>query len=152
MKISSCGSFLFFLIFPIEISAQDVTQNTFFAYSKVVVVSAEQQWTNTNIDIVSGEDITIIVDGIASHGSAPSPQYLGWTGPERWGAEFSPSFPAPNISAFSIIGKIGELGTPFYIGKAISYKVNKSGRLYLGFNDDNFSNNYGYYIAFITKP
>ena len=139
----------FHIISP-NLLAQDVTQNNSFAHSKVVIVSAEQQWTNTNIDIISGEDMTIIIDGMASDGSGPNTQNIGWTGPEGWGKIISLSnFPAANISAYSVIGKIGESGIPFYVGKAISYKANKSGRLFLGYNDDNFSNNYGYFVSFI---
>jgi len=143
-------SFILFLFFVATSYAQDVSQNTFFAHTNVIIINAEELWTNTNIDVSVGEDITIIVDGMASHGSGPNPQYQGWTGPEGWGGEINASsYPAPNLSAYCIIGKVGNDGTPFYVGKAVSYKVNKAGRLFLGFNDDNFSNNYGYYIGFI---
>ena len=108
---------------------------------KQVMVVANQAWTDTGIDLTSGQSVYFESVG-----------EIGW-GPGRHadanGERNSPNNngrPIPNRAGGSLIGRIGTPGDPFFIGgdrRAIP--VRSSGRLFLGINDDNLQDNSGYF-------
>ena len=67
-----------------------------------------------------------------------------WHGPEGHARYLAPGFyPVPSIRGGALIGKIGESGKPFPVGKEWAMRVNLEGMLYLRINDDVLSDNEG---------
>jgi hypothetical protein len=130
---------------------QDVTFTAKY-YGKIVKVNIASAWTDTGIDLVSGSSYSIIVKGIASTDGATVPSDAFWYGPAGGFAAAGSNYPLPGVPVQSTIGKIGTTGPSFYVGTLFTFTANKSGRLYLGFNDTDFSDNAGYYIAFVHGP
>jgi hypothetical protein len=131
--------------------AQDVTFTAKY-YGKIVKVDIASGWSDTGIDVVAGNNYSIIVKGVASTDGATVPSDAYWYGPAGGREPAGSTYPLPGVPVQSTIGKIGTSGTPFYVGTLFTFTVNKSGRLYLGFNDTLFSDNAGYYIAFVHGP
>jgi hypothetical protein len=50
----------------------------------------------------------------------------------------------------SIIGRNGATGAPFYVGMLVRFTVPPGGRLFLGINDTNVTDNSGEYVAAVT--
>jgi hypothetical protein len=148
MKITILLLFFCLLICSTYYS-QDITEFTHNAYCGTVIVSIEQEWTDTGIQLKKGDTLTIIVEGIASTDAKVNLNSHLWVGPEGEGVDAGEGYPCPYFSSQSVIGKIGEGGTPFGIGKTISFRSEISDKLFLGYNDTQFGDNYGYYVAFI---
>ena len=104
-----------------------------------IMVTAREPWTDTGIDVRAGQMI-----------------YFAATGEVRWGPNRrdgaagernSPRNylrPMPGQPAAALIGRIGEQDAPFIIGaEAGPFRARSSGRLYLGVNDDVFTDNTG---------
>lgn len=73
------------------------------------------------------------------HGPEGSPHYR------------APGFyPLPHVAGGALIGRIGEHGEPFFVGKAITRRVDKSGLLYLRIDDNILSDNDGWVAVDIT--
>jgi hypothetical protein len=126
--------------------AQDVTVLESMGLAKgVVVVPVTTPWTSTGIAVTAGDDINILCNGTANTNTSLS---VYWMGPE---GSFSgaTNVPITNAPVYSLIGKIGTSGRPFYVGRAVAFKANVSGILYLGYNDGGFGDNAGYYISYI---
>ena len=134
--------------------AQDIDRNITTRLPKSFRVDITTQWTATTFNIVTGDTIAILVTGIAStEGANPSPRQFEWIGPEGRGQSIAVAgFPMAGVPEQCVLGKIGLDGAPFYIGRGLGFKATKSGTLYLGYNDTDFSQNYGYYVAHIFPP
>ena len=66
-------------------------------------------------------------------------------GPEGHARYQAPSFyPLPGVRGGALIGRIGETGAPFYVGKRATRYVDRDGMLYLRIDDDILSDNEGY--------
>jgi hypothetical protein len=126
----------------LSIIAQPITRLPYLWGAERVIVEVTQPWTSTGIIINVGDTITILVSGVATTNINNDPV---WVGPEGWGV-FSNNDPIP---AYSVVGKIGISGEPFYVARMTSFVANVSGELSLGYFDTYFSDNYGYYIAFV---
>ncbi|MGH9775631.1 MAG: hypothetical protein ACRD50_11860 [Candidatus Acidiferrales bacterium] len=59
-------------------------------------------------------------------------------------------FPAGQLPCWSLIGRIGEQGTTFYVGNGIKIRAPHTGQLFLGVNDDRLDDNSGSWIASAT--
>ena len=106
-------------------------------------VPAAPAWAGniTGVDVAVGQTLYITPSGVWTSGS--------WTGDAN-GDTTVPlpggGYIVPDANAFSLIGKIGAAGTPFFVGANYSAPVSVSGRLYLGMNDefpDGFGDNSG---------
>jgi hypothetical protein len=104
-----------------------------------VTVSARDSWTDTGIEVRSGQQI-----------------YFSAQGQTRWGPDrrdgpegernspFNPNRPLPDRPAAALIGRVGERPDYFFIGADPGpFRARESGRLYLGINDDVLSDNSG---------
>jgi hypothetical protein len=108
---------------------------------KQVTVVANQAWTDTGIDLTSGQSVYFESVG-----------EIGW-GPGRHsdanGEANSPNNnarPIPNRPGGSLIGRVGSQSDPFFIGSDHrAFPVRGSGRLFLGINDDYLQDNSGYF-------
>ncbi len=115
-------------------------------------VYAYRGWQSMGIFVHPGEKVSIRASGEWLY----SPE-VGYVGPE--GA--SPSrYPAPSYYPLPIgiggclIGRIGEQGQPFYIGKRAVLLADTSGLLHLRINDDIVTDNDGYLTVeiVVSKP
>lgn len=104
-----------------------------------VNVTAREPWTDTGIDVRAGQAIYFHADG-----------EVRWGPNRRDGAEGernSPSNanrPLPDRAAASLIGRIGAGDDVFFIGGDPGpFRIRSTGRLYLGINDDVFTDNTG---------
>jgi hypothetical protein len=131
--------------------AQNVTPINDFASSraKVVKIDNVQSWTATGISIAASDTVVMIVRGLAAPNGLTVPSTVFWVGPEGFGGATHPENPVPAAADYSVVGRIGTSGTPFYVGSSCHLKAITSGQLYLGTNDANASDNAGYYIAHI---
>ena len=127
--------------------AQDVVRdNGRLHLARVVVVDVTVPWTATGINLSPGEKVTIIAVGQAATRLTLSEAFF--SGPE--GIEgVDPLMPVPNSAQQSLIGKVGSNGTPFYVGRGTSLESQISGQLFLGYNDRQFGDNFGYYVAYV---
>jgi hypothetical protein len=100
-------------------------------------VSATNPWTDAGVDVRAGQIV-----------------YFEATGRVRWGRDrrdgpegernspFNQARPLPNRPGAALIGRIG--GDVFFIGdESGAVRVRSAGRLYLGINDDVFTDNTG---------
>lgn len=122
----------------------------------VLIDSQSSEWINTNINISVGDTIFIeasgFIAGIKSGQDINLHAYF-----EPYG--ISTYLPTGNLiddssPFFSLIGKIGTNGHPFFIGKRTDpIYSSEAGELYMIVNDclDCFYDNYGYYSAVIFK-
>lgn len=104
-----------------------------------IVVDAREQWTDTGIDVRSGQQIYF-----ASQGETR------WGRDRRDGAEgernspLNPNRPLPDRPAAALIGRIGDRNQIFFIGgESGPFRARDNGRLYLGINDDVLTDNSG---------
>ena len=130
-----------------------------FAQKAIIVDITKSSWTDTGVDITATQVISIFSYGCASTSGLPSPQQI-----ERWGTPdgsvFGGSAVAPNdhlvpgVRKECLVGKIGSTDTGFVVGSMYSKAAGKSGRLYLGFNDQltGYSDNFGYFVSFVITP
>jgi hypothetical protein len=108
---------------------------------KQIMVVANAAWTDTGIDLTSGQSI-----------------YLEAIGEIRWGpnrragpngeqnSPYNPARPMPNRPGAALIGRIGTSSDPFFVGDDRgAIRVRSSGRLLLGINDDYLQDNTGYF-------
>jgi hypothetical protein len=56
----------------------------------------------------------------------------------------------PGLIRYSLIGKIGEDGSPFQVGSSATAPTVIGGRLFLSINDDNYPDNSGDWEVVIT--
>ncbi len=119
-----------------------------------VIVDATSSWTNTNYMVSLGDSLTIVASGYATIWNFGTSNPLKrWLSPAGYGANFrgGPHYCA-TCPEGSLVGKIGESGTPFFVGP-LFYLENsqETGNLYLSINDVATADNYGQFIAIIFK-
>ncbi len=75
-------------------------------------------------------------------------EYHGPEGSPRYRA---PSFyPLPHVPGGALLGRIGDEGQPFYVGRGGSWRVDTAGLLYLRIDDDILSDNDGWVTVAVT--
>lgn len=112
-----------------------------------VTVAGNAAWTDTGIDIGAGQQLTITATGEVLHNVAGNDgcDPAGEPGTSGHGANV---VGCPNHAA--LIGKLGDAGAPFLVGRGYSVPSSGSGRLYLGVNDNDLANNGGAYSASVA--
>lgn len=128
-----------------QAAAQDVQRLDVVPYGKLIPIPVFDNWTWTGVNVSAGDTVVIIMSGIAATEWLPERLY-NWVGPEGAGREEN------GLPVHGVIGKIGSSGTPFAVGRGTHFRALTSGVLYLGYNDDIFGDNYGYYLAYILSP
>lgn len=104
-----------------------------------VDVDARNAWTDTGIDVRSGQRIRFRAKGEVRWG----PGRKDGPGGEG-GSHQNPNRPMPSRAGAALIGKIGGGNDLFFIGDDQGeIRVRGSGRLYLGVNDDYLQDNSG---------
>ena len=114
-------------------------------------VPGSQEWTDTGIIVQAGQQLTITAAGeiyVGATSASESPAGLpGCTPAVSYPAQ-SAQFPAPSLTCWSLIARIGD-GAPFEVGSSAQLTAT-SGDLYLGVNGDSFAANSGSWSATIT--
>jgi hypothetical protein len=101
-------------------------------------VYAYRQWQSTGLILNAGESIVVRASGQWQY----SP-LIGLNGPEGGSGYAAPSYPLTHAPGGSLIGRIGDEGDPFYVGRSMTWVADKPGPLYLRINDDLLSDNVG---------
>jgi hypothetical protein len=129
-------------------------------------VPAASPWTDTGIDVFFGQQLSITASGTVRAGLA-----LGGTtdangvGPLSDGTRIVSDTVLGTTISLSLIGKVGgttAIGTgtpllegapgkgPGFVGTSYDQEVMTTGRLFLGYNDDIFSDNSGSFSVTVT--
>ncbi len=104
-----------------------------------VNVTAREPWTDTGIEVRRGQEIHFAADGEIRWGSNRRDGAAG----ER-NSPTNPNRPLPDRPAAALIGRIGDGNDIFFIGADPGpFRARSGGRLYLGINDDVFTDNTG---------
>ena len=112
----------------------------------LIDVAGTSRGTDTNIDVRSGDQITFTTTGRVIAG-----RRIGEVGPEGgklsgFGAIVG-TRPVPGSGPGALIGYIrlanGQISQPFLVGNQLILTVPADGRLFLGINDDDYSDNGG---------
>ena len=112
---------------------------------KQVMVVANAAWTDTGIDVRSGQTIYMEAMGEIRWGPGRS---AGPNGESN--SPYNAARPMPNRPGGSLIGRFGSSGDNFFIGDDRSaIRVRGSGRLFLGINDDYLQDNTGYFRVIV---
>jgi hypothetical protein len=104
-----------------------------------VSVAADQAWTDTGLEVRSGQRVSFEASG-----------RIHW-GPDRrdgpageGGSHHNPNRPMPSRPGAALIGKVGDSRDYFFVGAGDGpIRMRSSGRLYLGINDDYLQDNSG---------
>jgi hypothetical protein len=103
------------------------------------VVAANEQWTDSGVDLRPGQRIRITASGEIS-----SMQGVN-NGPEGSSADPYGISMLPTERHAALIAKVGNDGRPFLVGRGTTHRADGQGRLYLGVNDLAVMDNSGYY-------
>lgn len=125
-------------IYPIEILSL-----INFTIEKYVSVLGKKSWIDTELDILTGQQVVIRAEGevFANNSLSAGPNGL-LNGQKRSYNIFN------GANHIALIGRIGKTNVPFSIGEYNSFVAEKAGRLFLRVNDNDYQNNKG---AFKTK-
>jgi hypothetical protein len=111
-----------------------------------VRVRANQAWTDTGMTVKQGDQIRFQASGQVNYGPNPDQTATPDGGPER-----RPNNPDPTVPVGALLGKIGN-SAPFAIGTQTQALVMPaSGRLMLGVNDNDLTDNSGFFTVAIAK-
>ena len=102
-------------------------------------VYAYRGWQNVGVRLQAGDQAEIRADGEWLY----TPDEVH--GPEGHARYPAPSFyPIPYVPGGVLIGRIGEKGQPFVVGRRTSVYAEEPGLLYLRINDDRLGDNWGW--------
>ncbi len=111
-----------------------------------VDVQANTEWTDTGIDVRSGQTMIFASSGTVRWG----PNRKDGPAGER-NSPHNNARPMPDRNAAALIGRIGSGGDPFFIGDSREpIRMRGGGRLFLGVNDDYVSDNSGWFKVVIS--
>lgn len=123
------------------------TSGTLASAPGTVTVSANTPWTDTGVTVKKGDRVSFQASGqiqYAAGGSSPA-------GPDGNGAATNASFPVAVMPVGGLIGKVGA-SAPFPIGANTQpITMPADGRLMLGINDTQFTDNSGSFSVIVTK-
>jgi hypothetical protein len=116
---------------------------------RMITVSTAERWTDSGIDVTSGDVVSFSVAGTVSLGDDRS---LGAEG-DLDAVAHAPRRPMPDRPAGALIGRIGTSpDDTFFIGaERLPFRVRTSGRLYLGVNDDTLDDDDGAFQVAVTR-
>lgn len=102
-------------------------------------VFAYRGWQSVGVRVEKGDRIEIVAEGEWLY----TPDEVH--GPEGHARYPAPSFyPMPNVPGGVLIGRVGEKGQPFLVGRRTWREVQQPGTLYLRINDDMLGDNWGW--------
>jgi hypothetical protein len=115
--------------------------------SASVRVNANQQWTNTGINVRAGDLIAFSASGRINFGQGVTQT----AGPEGNDSLKRDTYPAAGVPVGELIGRVGN-GPVFPIGSSTQpIRMGANGTLMLGVNDDEIGDNSGFFSVVITR-
>ena len=108
-------------------------------------LGSTKRWVDSGINVKIGQEILFKASGSINIDSKTTVYqngelYLNWNKKK----------PLPNQPTGAIIGRVGKKGRPFYIGNdQAPFHMAEKGRLYIGVNDFDFSDNAGEFSVII---
>jgi hypothetical protein len=125
----------------------DRTVGTSGTGSADVRVNANQQWTNTGINVRAGDLISFNASGRINFGQGATQT----AGPEGNDSLKRATYPAAGMPVGELIGRVGN-GPVFPIGSGTQpIRMGANGPLMLGVNDDEIGDNSGFFSVVITR-
>jgi len=113
---------------------------------RTITVDARQAWTDTGVTVNRGDHVVFQASGEIQFARGP-----GQSVTPNGGTERRASYPDPTVPVGALIGRIGK-SAPFAIGMQTQpLPMPESGRLMLGVNDNDLSNNRGSFTVIVTK-
>ena len=115
---------------------------------RTVQVPANTAWVDTGIDVNVGDTVAFQASGEVAFGRS-----AGMTASPDGNASYhNARYPDPTVPVGALIGRVGAKGKPFGIGsQAQPLPMPASGRLYLGVNDNDLSDNSGAFTVVVSK-
>jgi hypothetical protein len=115
---------------------------------RTIQVNANRAWTDTGIDVNAGDKVAFQPSGEILFGRSPGQVATPDGNPEYRSA----NYPEPSVPVGALIGRVGTKGKPFGIGTQTQpLPMPASGRLFLGVNDNDLSDNSGSYTVVVAK-
>ena len=112
-----------------------------------VRVDANQQWTNTGIDVRTGDSVAFRASGRIDFGQGPTQT----AGPDGNDSLKSGAYPVGAMPVGGLIGRVGN-SAPFPIGSNTQpIRMPADGTLMLGVNDNEVGDNSGFFSVVITR-
>lgn len=109
-------------------------------------VYAYRGWQSTGVQLSPGDEYVIRAKGTWLY----SP-YAGPNGPEGHRRYTAPDFyPLPRVPGGALIGRVGESGRTFYVGRGMTGVAEEHGLLYLRIDDDLLGDNKDYLTVEVT--
>lgn len=102
-------------------------------------IFAYRDWQSTGVRIDQGDRVRIAARGAWLY--TPE-EYHGPEGHPVYPAP--PFYPVPQAAGGALIGRLGQSGRPFAVGKAANLQATEHGVLYLRINDDALTDNEGW--------
>ena len=126
-----------------------ITKLAASSFARAVVVDVSKPWNDTGLDVNEGDLVIAMGFGVYNE-SNEFTDVTKWLGPSGYPKQNNSvgNYPLPNALSRGIIGKIGD-SEPFVVGEYNQLEIKNNGRLFLGINDINFANNYGYCVMFL---
>jgi hypothetical protein len=117
---------------PVSTPSTSAAQTTKTKLTKTIDVLGSQQWTDTGIDLVAGEQVVLSTQGQVKYQA----QFAGPEGLQRGWGDLMRVLPVNGAGRGALVGKIGseEGAIPFPIGAQKQITAQRSGRLFLGVN------------------
>jgi hypothetical protein len=103
-----------------------------------IVVAADRQWTDTGINVRAGETVTISADGQVRIARDREAGFISAEGANGRVNDATMS----NAPVGGLVARVGT-GQAAFVGQSRTFRAPRSGRLYLGVNDNYFEDNSG---------
>lgn len=128
----------------------------------VYSIPATRKWISTDITLQAGEAVTIVADGLIRfrEDECSDRRRSCLAGPQglyRYHDDVAfQKFPLPSAAegpapCYCLMGRIGD-GPAFFLGREKSWIAKQSGRLFLGVNDFDHSDNAGEFLVSVSRP
>jgi len=135
-------------LYASQISSQNpITGTTGQVPTGGILVNASQGWTDTGRTVRRGQRLTFAATGEIHFGSGAEQTA---TPGGKGGDPSQSTLPAPGMGVGGLIARVGDNGNPFPIGAGpTQVTMPANGRLFIGVNDRELSDNSGTYVVTI---
>ena len=133
-----------FAIIPVSVT---VTGGNNPISVSVTIQATNSDWTDTGVYVENGKTLFVATTGMIRVCCGSSPLDIS---PDGEPPSNTDDFPAPSLPAYSLIGRIGNDGTPFFVGSSYVGSISTSGKLHLIVNDCEHWDNTGFFTSTIS--